>query len=599
MATDYTIPETGYATFDALSMKNLIKARLKDNGFYTDQDFEGSNLSSLIDVVAYSYHVQMFYLNQTSNEAMFTEAQLYENINRIVKMLGYKPKGFQTCQVGYKLIGLNGLPRGAYVIPKYTYVTAKGVQYCTSSDIFLAKATAGKEVIENVSDKYVLHQGIPQQYPISRATGDEFEAVTLLPGDDVTIDHNTISVYVKNVNTQKWEQWYEVDTLYNEASNSASFNCRLDENKHYEITFGNNITGRKLNAGDRIAIYYLSSDGPSGKVGPKTISKKASLFTTPQFIEIFGDVKNDDTNYVTTAELDLFEFVNDEFSTEFFEQETVSDIRKNAPNVFSSQNRAITKSDFETYISHNFANTIRSVKVVDNDTYLSGHVKYLTQKLHATGGDDVTSLYNQIQFADSTNFNNTYIYAVPKQETISSFIYRYNYLSLAQKNKILSNLKERKPLTTELIITDPVYMALSFGITLPSEKLSTDIIDKTQLCIYKDPDSPISEEGILNKVYQILKGFFDKALLGQTIDINGLTSSILNIDGVDSFQTKRSDNTTIKVNGLSFLMWNPIYRDVDIEVINSNITLPYYKFPYVHDLLNLTDKMKVTVSTTT
>lgn len=53
MATDYTIPETGYAAFDALSMKELIKDRLRDNGFYTDQDFEGSNLSSLIDVVAY------------------------------------------------------------------------------------------------------------------------------------------------------------------------------------------------------------------------------------------------------------------------------------------------------------------------------------------------------------------------------------------------------------------------------------------------------------------------------------------------------------------------------------------------------------------
>ena len=530
---------------------------------------------------------------------MFTDAQLYENVNRIVKMLGYKPKGFQTCQVGFTLTGLSTLPRGAYVIPRYTYVTASGVQYCLPEDMFVAKGTTNKEVIKNVSDKYVLHQGIPQEYPLNTALGEDYETITLLPGNDVTIDHNTISVYVKNVNTEKWEKWSEVDSLYNESSNSPAFDARLNENKQYEIKFGNNITGRKLNAGDLVAIYYLSSDGPAGKIGPKTISKKASLFTTPQFIEIFGDVKNADTNYVTNDELGKFEFINDQFSTEFFEQETVNSIKENAPNIFSSQNRAITKTDFESYIKYNFASTVKSVKVVNNDDYLSGHVKYLTDRLHSAGDDDVTTLYNQIHFADSTNFNNTYIYAVPKQETISSFIYRYNYLSLAQKNKILAKLKDRKPLTTEVIMTDPVYVGMSFGIALPSETLSTSIVDKTQLHIYKDPDSPVSDEGIINKTYQILKGFFDAALLGQTIDINGLTSSILNINGVDSFKTVRTDNSTISVNGLSLLAWNPIYKDKDIEVINSNETLPYYKYPYVHDLLNLTDKIQVSASTTT
>ena len=599
MSTDYTIPETGYATFDALSMKELIKSRLRDNGFYTDQDFEGSNLSSLIDVVAYAYHVQMFYLNQTSTEALFTDAQLYENVNRIVKLLGYKPKGFQTCQVGYTLTGTAGLPRGAYVIPRYTYVTASGVQYCTVDDIFIAKSTTGREKIKNISDKFLLHQGIPQEYPLGVAAGDEYESMVLLPGSDVTIDHNTLRAYVKNINTQKWEQFVEVDTLYSQSGNSAAFEARLNENKQYEIRFGNNITGRKLNNGDIVAIYYLSTGGTTGKIGPKTISKKSSLFTTPQFIEIWNDVKNEDTNYVTSAELTKFEFSNDEFSTEFFEQETIESIKENAPNIFSAQNRSITKSDFESYIKYNFASTVKSVKVVDNDAYLSGHIKYLTDRLHSSGTDDVTTLYNQIQFADSTNFNNTYIYAVPQQATISSFIYRYNYLSLAQKNKILTDLKDRKPLTTELVMADPVYMALSFGISLPSEKLSTDIIDKTQLCIYKDPDSPTSEEGIINKVYQLIKGTFDKAVLGQIIDINGLTSSILNINGVMSFETKRTDNSTIKVNGLSLLMWNPIYRDKDIEVVNSNITLPYYKYPYIHDILNMTEKIAVKVYTAT
>ena len=99
--TDFTLPATGYSTFDALSMKQLIKDRLRQNAFYTDQDFEGSNLSSLIDMLAYNYHVLLFYLNQTSTESLFSESQLYENVNRIVKLLNYNPIGFQTCKLQF------------------------------------------------------------------------------------------------------------------------------------------------------------------------------------------------------------------------------------------------------------------------------------------------------------------------------------------------------------------------------------------------------------------------------------------------------------------------------------------------------------------
>ena len=74
--TDFKLPTKGYATFDATSLKRLIIERLNDNKVFTDQNFEGSNLSSIIDIIAYSYHVLLFYLNQTSTESLFSEAQL-------------------------------------------------------------------------------------------------------------------------------------------------------------------------------------------------------------------------------------------------------------------------------------------------------------------------------------------------------------------------------------------------------------------------------------------------------------------------------------------------------------------------------------------
>ena len=70
--TDFTLSTDAYASFDAVSLKALIKERLNDKSFFTDQNFEGSNLSSVIDIVSYSYHVLLFYLNQTASESIFT-----------------------------------------------------------------------------------------------------------------------------------------------------------------------------------------------------------------------------------------------------------------------------------------------------------------------------------------------------------------------------------------------------------------------------------------------------------------------------------------------------------------------------------------------
>ena len=94
--TDFSLTTDAYAAFDALSLKNLIKDRLNTTSLFTSQNYEGSNVSSVIDIIAYSYHVLLFYLNQTATESMFSESELYENMNRIVKSLDYKPVGAQT-----------------------------------------------------------------------------------------------------------------------------------------------------------------------------------------------------------------------------------------------------------------------------------------------------------------------------------------------------------------------------------------------------------------------------------------------------------------------------------------------------------------------
>ena len=66
----------------------------------------------------------MFYLNNTAAEVDFNQATLYENMNRIVKLIGYKPTGKQTSVVPIKAVAGQGLTKGNYSIRKYSYVLA-------------------------------------------------------------------------------------------------------------------------------------------------------------------------------------------------------------------------------------------------------------------------------------------------------------------------------------------------------------------------------------------------------------------------------------------------------------------------------------------
>lgn len=90
MATE----KTDFLRFNAYSMKELITRKMSEDSKFTDQIYEGSNLAILIDLVSYMYQCLVYQLNNAASESMFSDTQIYENISRLVKMIGYSPKGY-------------------------------------------------------------------------------------------------------------------------------------------------------------------------------------------------------------------------------------------------------------------------------------------------------------------------------------------------------------------------------------------------------------------------------------------------------------------------------------------------------------------------
>ena len=596
---DFNIPPTGYVAFDATSLKELITERLTDSAVFSDQNYEGSNLNAIIDVIAYTYHTLMFYLNNTSNETLFSEAQIYENINRIVKSLDYKPVGYQTSTLTINAVGTEELAVKTYTIPRYSYIDINGTIFSAVNDITFTKTIAAEQSLTEIDDNVLLYQGLFVEYPEYSATGEDMETLTVVPSDNEQIDHFNIYVYVKEGGEAGTIYPYEKTTsLFFERPTSRAVEVRLNENKRYEVKFGNNITGRKLNEGDIVYIYYLNSSGTVGQISENTVTNIPLIdFTSQQLDSIKSSlhVKGEGIEYTVQSELDNILVSSTQPSSLFYSGETVENIRENAPKTFNSQYRLVTLEDYENYIKTNFSNFIVDVNAVNNTQYLDTHIKYYYDLGLSNPRLESRVLLNQVQFANSCDFNNIYLYAVPRLQQTSTLAQRNNFLTTAQKELITNSLNSTKTCTSETIIMDPVYVTVDLGLRHTETTLTPSVADNTVLYIVQEDISRANSDDIIEKTISVFKEYFNiqNTKIGSIIDISGISSSILNINGIATFYLSRTDHPGTISEGLSLIVWNPVYDTQDIKLISQNLQLPSFKYPFYNNLEGLTNKIKI------
>ena len=249
----------------------------------------------------------------------------------------------------------------------------------------------------------------------------------------------------------------------------------------------------------------------------------------------------------------------------------------------------INVSDFENYIKNNFSNVIYDIKVVDNTDYINGHLDYLREIGLSEPNSDSRILFNQINFSNSCNFNNVYIYCIPKvpQNEYKNF---NKFLSIGLKNKIKDYINPIKILTSEIVFQDPVYVAVGLGVASSDEifekTLYPEIVSETKLVINKTPKSYANNSLIIDNVYTVFSNFFNDQNMGKKIDVEYINNSLLAINGIESFSTERVVNgQTISINGLSFIVYNPIYYSgsEDIKIISQSLILPFFKASYYVD----------------
>lgn len=582
--------KNSYLNFDAVSLKSLILDRLNKGKVFTDQNYQGSNLSAIIDVVSMVFGNLLFYLNKTSSESMFSETQLYENMNKIVKLLNYNPIGKTSATVPIRIIAGSSLLPNNYTIPRYSYVNVGSTIFSFTSDTYFSKLFLNEnEEISALSDKVLLKQGVYEEYPIYTSTGFDNEIIYLSLDENIFVDHYSIDVYVKESGSIQWVKYTAVNELFLHTANETVYQLRYNENKRYEIIFGNDINGKKLNSGDEVLIYYLRIDAESSvSIGTGGLNNEFIVrYNSLLYPSILEDTNSVNANYLSINDLRNV-FVNNAYpSTDFKNEETVDDIRRNAPQNFRSQYRLTTKIDYESYINNNFSDLIRDVKIFNNNEYLMSYMKYIYDIGLSNPGKELNLLFNQVKFSNACNFNNLYFCSVPKSKNQS-------FLNPPQKEMILNQLDKWKILTTEIVPLDPVYMMFDFYVPTISNNLSLDELINTKLRIFKSRTTTLSDSMIISKIINIFNDAFlhENCTLGKYIDINRITTNILSLDDVKFVKTINT-KTNEMTDGISLLCWNYYYPNNDKKIYTQNVILDEFKFPVFNDLENISKKIEI------
>jgi hypothetical protein len=527
-------------------------------------------------------------------------------MNKIVKLINYNPIGLQTAILNFEATANQNLPADVYTIPRFSYFTINDIFYSFGRDVTFIKSVTGTQDLKDLSDFNVLYQGKFIEYPLYISTGEPFEEVTIAAvsdeGVNIPMDHANIFVFVRG-DKGKWQEWDRVDSLYLQGSDNRVFEVRYNENQRYSIKFGNDVTGKRPTPGNLVAVYYLRTDKELGNVGAGTLNNNnLFLFKTNQYITIMNDIRVENVNIITANQSNNIAFSNKSACIPYSNMESAEQVRENAPNFYRQQGRLVTTEDFESYIKTNFSNLVTDIKVVNNWEYLDEHVRYMYNIGLKSPTTDSRALINQLSFADSCNFNNIYIYGVPKLLVSNEFDFSKSFLSNGLKDSIQNKVNNLKMSTVEISFQDPVYMGVGFGAVSQDEivnkKLYVDIIKESKLFVSKSANNNYSNVELKRNVFNIIKNYFSfkNVKLGQLIDLNVINQHIYNLNAVENIYTVRGE---IKIPGISFLIFNPVYssKNEDINVLSQSEKLPYFKIPYWYDIENLLNQIEIVDST--
>ena len=351
------MPFTQFTSLDFDQIKVQIKDFLRSNSNFTDFDFEGSNFSVLIDTLAYNTYINAFNANLVANESFLDSATIRENVVSLARNIGYVPRSktaaIATISIGDVNVGTTNDSTPRFLTLRSGLVCVGNTENTTyrfsipdeitSSRVIDINGTSFAQFDEPIS----VYEGtlLQRVYRVDASTDQRFII------DSPNIDSSTLRVYVKGTNDVGLGRKYSmVDNILNITKTSEIYLAQEVQDEKYEILFGDDLFGKKLENASIITARYIVTEGESGN-GPSNFSFQGS-FTKSDGI-LFTPSDNITVTTITNA-------------SNGAPVEDVSSIKYFAPRLYSAQYRAVTPRDYEAIIQNIFPQT-ESVAVVGGE----------------------------------------------------------------------------------------------------------------------------------------------------------------------------------------------------------------------------------------
>lgn len=312
---------------DFTEYKNSLKAYLKEQDEFKDYDFEGSNLSVMLDILAYNTYQNAFYLNMVSNEMFLDSAKLRDSVISHAKELNYLPRSFTSAKAQIQLTITPTDPnKNSIVIPKGTQFISRvddfSYTFTTSENLIVTNKANGSFVSDTItiyegnylSDTYVVNYSNPLIFKINNKN----------------VDISSVAVTILEDNGSVTQEYSRATSLFGHNGSSKVFFLQPGIGDTYEIVFGDGVVGRKPKNNSIIIVEYRISNGelPNGAF---------------RFINS-GRIDNEPNVTIATVSA----------AADGAVAEDLNSIKFNAPRAFTTQERAITAEDYENLLKANF-----------------------------------------------------------------------------------------------------------------------------------------------------------------------------------------------------------------------------------------------------
>tara|TARA_B100000900_G_scaffold98961_2_gene81790 strand:- start:3046 stop:4929 length:1884 start_codon:yes stop_codon:yes gene_type:complete len=413
-----------------------IKTNLKNHftrtgSAFADFDFEGSGLSSLLDILAYNTHYNAVNAHMAMNESFLDSAQLRANVVSRAKLLGYTPS---SKKAPVATINLTLTRKATSTASEYTLV--RGTKFRTvvndvtyifqtieDTTVGLTLSNDSPQVGTYVFNNLKIFQGTQRtiDYTVDNSAFQKFII------NYSNVDTSTLKVEVLGTPDDLTPDTYTKFTTFTSIDSTSQIYF-LNENGDgfFDVSFGDGVLGKKLSALDIVRLNFLVTDGAD--------SNGATSFTY---------VSGADEIVTGAATITL---VTGGKAAGGAEKESLASVKFNAPLTFISQNRAITAEDFKTLITQNIAS--------------AGDVS-------VWGGED----------NDIPNFGEVNISIRPADTSQLT-------LTQLEKDEVEAFLDSRRVVSIKPVLRDPLYLFLYFETffkfditktTKTKEELVTDV----------------------------------------------------------------------------------------------------------------------------